>query len=105
MFSPYIGAGIGLNANTISGTLNYYQTDTGATYAGPSVNGSAPAAWVEQTGTNSQGNPVYSYLVDANGKGPHVPIGPQNWNRSFTSTKYTFAAALMAGVGIPISQS
>ena len=40
IFSPYIGAGVGINANTVDGHLTFNQQDTGATYTGAQVNGS-----------------------------------------------------------------
>jgi opacity protein-like surface antigen len=106
LFTPYIGAGGGINVNTITGSLNYVQTDTGATYAGATVNGSAPAVWVTQTGTDQAGRPIYAPVPqDPNPRGNYQPIGPANWHRSLSSTKYTFAAAVAAGVGFKISQS
>jgi opacity protein-like surface antigen len=106
MFSPYIGAGAGINANTITGSLNYYTTSTGATYTGPTVTGSAPAIWVTDTGQLDQaGHTIYAPLVQSNGKGPQLQIGPQNWQRTINQTKYTFAAQVAAGLGVQISQS
>ena len=107
ILSPYIGAGFGLNVNTISGSLEYNNKSTGETYAGPTVTGSAPAVWVVNSGnTAGNGTPIYTPLVGKKTlQGPQMEIGPQNWTRKFNSTKYTFAAALMAGVGIKISQS
>jgi hypothetical protein len=105
LFTPYIGLGGGLNANTISGTLTYKQQDTGATYAGAQVTGSAPANWVIATSTLN-GYPYYTTLPQATpSSGTRQPIGPANWNRTISSTKFTFAAAAAAGLGIQISQS
>ncbi len=105
LFTPYIGAGAGVNANTISGSLSFNQQDTGANYAGAQVSGTAPANWVVQTGTQN-GYPLYTTLPQATpSSGTRQPIGPANWSRTISSTKYTFAAALAAGVGIKISQS
>jgi opacity protein-like surface antigen len=106
MFTPYIGAGVGINANTLTGTLNYYNTSTGQAYAGPTVSGTAPGVWVVNSGyVNGSGNPVYVPLVSPNGKGPTMEIGAQNWYRSINSTKYSFAAQVAAGLGIKVSQS
>jgi opacity protein-like surface antigen len=106
LFSPYIGVGVGVNANTITGSMNYYNTSTGQAYSGPNVSGSAPGTWVVDTGTvDASGHPVYAPLVDKNGKGPQMEIGPQNWYRKIDSTKYTIAGQIAAGVGMQISQS
>jgi hypothetical protein len=103
--SPYIGAGLGLNVNSLSGSLTYTTTSNGQTYSGPTVNGTAPATWVVQTGTDSLGNPQYAPLQASNGHAPAIPIGTQNWNRTISQTKYTIAGQLAAGIGMPISQS
>jgi hypothetical protein len=107
IFSPYVGAGGGMNVNTISGKLNFTQTDTGATYAGVNpVNGTAPAVWVTQTGVDQNGNPVYGDLPKGSQqRGASQPIGPGNWYRSLNATKYSFAASGAIGLGIQISQS
>ncbi len=106
LFSPYLGAGFGLNANTISGTMNYYNSNTGTVYNGPAVLGSAPATWVVDSGQVDQGNQkIYVPLVNSAGKGPQMMIAPQNWYRTINQTKFTFAAQLAAGVGIKISES
>jgi len=103
--SPYIGGGVGLNVNTITGSLTYKQNDTGQTYNGPTVSGSAPPVWVVQSGVDGSGNPQYAPVQDPTGKYPGVAFGTQSWNRTINSTKYTIAGQLAAGVGVPISQS
>ena len=106
IFSPYVGAGVGINANTVDGHLTFNQQDTGATYAGASVNGSAPGVWVQQNGVIQNGFPVWVRVPGANpSSGVYQPVGPANWNRTITSTKYTFAGAVAAGLGIKISES
>jgi opacity protein-like surface antigen len=105
IFSPYVGAGVGINANTVQGHLTFNQQDTGATYGGPSVAGTAPAVWVDQTGVQN-GNPFYTIKPGVNpSSGVYQPIGPANWNRTISSTKYSFAGAVAAGLGIKISES
>ena len=64
LFTPYIGAGAGVNANTMTGSLNFNQQDTGANYAGAQVTGTAPANWVVQTGMQN-GYPYYSTAARA----------------------------------------
>ena len=105
LFTPYIGAGAGININNVTGTLNFNQQDTGATYAGAQVTGSAPAIWMIQTGMQN-GYPYYTQLPGANpSSGVRQPIGAANWYRSINVTKYTFAASAAAGLGIKVSQS
>ncbi|MDE3174649.1 MAG: hypothetical protein KGM15_00885 [Pseudomonadota bacterium] len=106
LFTPYIGGGAGLNASTISGSLNYANSVTGQAYNGPTYLGSAPNVIVQATATPDQaGRTVYVPLTDANGNTPQGLFMLQNWNRHFDSTKYTLAAQLAAGVGVQISQS
>jgi hypothetical protein len=106
MFSPYIGLGGGINVNTMTGSMQYNNTSDGSVYAGPKITGSAPGIWVAPTGNLDQaGRPVYNYLVNQNGNGPQIEIGPQNWARTINTTKYTLAASAAAGLGIQISQS
>jgi opacity protein-like surface antigen len=105
LFTPYIGAGAGVNANTMSGSLSFNQQDTGVNYTGATVNGTAPGNWVTQTSMQN-GYPYYSTLQGVTpSSGTRQPVGPANWSRTINTTKYTFAGALAAGVGIQISQS
>ncbi len=103
-FTPYLGAGAGLNANTIYGSTKFYNTNDGSAFLGnTSATGGAPLQWVTLTSTNGGVNntPVYTALTHQ----PGVVFGMQNWNRSFLQTKYSFAGALMAGVGYQFTQS
>jgi len=93
-FTPYVGAGAGLNMNTISGTTSFYNTADGSPFIGNTTGGS-PNVWVAFNGTD------YEPLATQ----PQVDFGPQNWNRSFNSTRYSMAAALMAGFGFALSPS
>ncbi len=105
IFSPYVGAGLGINANTVQGHLTFNQQDTGQTYAGPTVSGTAPGQWMTATGMQN-GFPYWTPTPGVTpSSGVPQPIGPANWNRTITSTKYTFAGAVAAGLGIKISQS
>lgn len=107
IFSPFIGAGAGLNVNSMTGTLQFNQQDTGVNYTGPAVNGSAPGLWVDPNGgTDAGGKPIYGAIYrPAAQSGTNQPVGPANWNRRIDTTKYTIAASAAAGVGIQISQS
>ena len=91
-FTPYIGAGVGVNAATTSGSLTFFETANGQVYnADLSPTGTYPQIWVDALG----------HAV------PHQNIAftTQNWNRSFSTTKYSVAVALMAGVGIQLTPS
>jgi len=106
MINPYIGVGVGMNVNTISGKLNFNQTDTGANYTGPQVVGAAPGQWVVGAGTDAFGFPAYRPLPrPAPTSGAPQPVGPANWSRTISQTKYSIAASAAAGVGFQISQS
>jgi opacity protein-like surface antigen len=108
MFSPFIGVGAGMNVNTMTGSLNFHQQDTGAVYGGVvPVNGSAPAIWMDPNlGVDQLGKPIYGPITrPAVQSGTNQPIGPANWTRKIDTTKYTIAASAAVGVGIQISQS
>ncbi len=89
------------------GSLNFNQTDTGATYTGPQVNGSAPGNWAVLTnGLDREGNAIYGNLPKPPPQtGVPQPVGPANWYRNISATQYSFAASVAAGLGIKISQS
>jgi opacity protein-like surface antigen len=99
--TPYVGAGVGLNANTISGNTRFFNPNDGTAFLGnTTATGTAPLQWVTQTGVNANGA-VYTPLT----RQPQVVFGTQNWNRNFSATKYSAAGALMAGFGYQISPS
>ena len=100
-FTPYVGAGAGLNVNTISGTTTFTNDNDGSAFLGnTAATGTAPLQWVALTGTR-KGNPVYTPLSQQ----PNVVFGTQNWNRNFVSTKIAFAGSLMAGFGFQLTPS
>jgi len=92
-FTPYVGGGLGLNMNVLSGGLNTSETANGLPY---NVNltpvGAYPQVWVD-----SYGNPLAPQ--------PNIAFGPQNWNRSINATTYTFAWALQGGFGFQLTPS
>jgi opacity protein-like surface antigen len=91
--TPYIGAGAGFNANTISGSSHFIINADGSAYRGSTaVSGGAPYVWVSPGGT-----PL--------GTQPNVDFGSQNWDRHFSSTRYSMAGALMAGLGYQLTPS
>jgi opacity protein-like surface antigen len=98
--TPYIGAGAGFNANTISGSSHFIINADGTPFRGNTSGSGAPNIWVVQTGT-AGGYPVYTAL----GTQPNVDFGNQNWDRHFSSTHYSIAGSLMAGFGYPLSPS
>ena len=100
-FTPYIGAGAGLNANTISGSTHFLINSDGTPFRGNTSSSGAPNVWVVQTGIDGGGYAIYTPL----GTQPNVDFGNQNWDRHFSSTHYSMAAALMAGFGYQLSPS
>jgi len=99
--TPYIGAGAGLNANTISGSTHFLINSDGTPFRGNTSSSGAPNVWVVQTGIDGGGYAIYTPL----GTQPNVDFGNQNWDRHFSSTHYSMAAALMAGFGYQLSPS
>jgi opacity protein-like surface antigen len=100
--TPYVGAGAGVNANTISGSTTFTNDNDGSAFRGnTSVSAGNPLQWVVNTGTGVNGTPLYTPLT----RQPNVAFGMLNWNRNFTSTKFSFAGALMAGFGYQLTPS
>lgn len=91
--TPYVGAGAGVNVLSTSGTLAFYETANGQTYAANlTPTGTYPQLWVD-----AGGHVLYPQ--------PQIAFTTQNWNRSISSTKYSLAIALMAGFGIQLTPS
>ncbi len=92
-FTPYVGGGAGFNINTMSGSLNFNETANGQPYAADlTPTGTYPQLWVDQFGN----------LINPQ---PNIAFTQQNWNRSFSSTTYSFAFALSAGLGFQLTPS
>jgi opacity protein-like surface antigen len=92
-FTPYIGGGLGINMNTLTGSVNYNETANGQPYTAnlpalPPV----PPVWV-----NNQGQALAPQ--------PNIAFGPQFWNRSIRTTTYSMAWALGAGIAYKITPS
>ncbi len=91
--TPYIGAGAGVNVLSTSGSLAFFETANGESYAANlSPTGTYPQIWV-----NNAGAPVTPQ--------PNIAFTQQNWNRTIQSNKYTLAVALMAGIGYQLTPS
>jgi opacity protein-like surface antigen len=88
-FTPYVGAGAGVNANSISGSATYTRAADGAAYTGVTVSPGTPNVWVDRNGNAV--NPQ-----------PGIAFANQAWNQAINSTKYHFAFALTAGVGFAL---
>lgn len=90
-FTPYVGAGAGFNEQQTSGSLTFNETANGSSYA-PDLTAPSgfPLVWV-----NPNGTPVSPR--------PNIAFAPQNWNRTFSNSKFNFAWALMAGVSYEIT--
>jgi opacity protein-like surface antigen len=94
--TPYVGAGAGLNVNTTSGSLDFFETANGQTY-GPDLTLTPtlliPPVWVNP----KTGKPITP--------APNIAFAAQDWNRNIRSTHYSFAFALMAGIGYQLTPS
>ena len=92
-FTPYVGGGLGFNINTMSGSLAFNETANGQPYAADlTPTGAYPQIWLDPYG-------------NAIAPQPNIAFAQQNWNRSFSSTTYTFAWALSAGLGFQLNPS
>jgi opacity protein-like surface antigen len=92
-FTPYVGGGLGLNIDNLTANANYNETANGQPYAADlTAVGAFPPVWV-----NTQGQALAPQ--------PNIAFAPQVWNRSITSTTYSMAWALAAGVGYKITPS
>ena len=92
-FTPYVGGGLGFNMNVMSGSLNTYETANALPYAANLTPiGAYPQTWVDL-----HGNAVAPQ--------PSIAFAPQNWSRSISSTTYSFAWALSAGLGFQLNPS
>jgi hypothetical protein len=106
ILNPFIGVGLGVNASTITGSTAFYDSVTGAAYTGVNYAQGNPEVIAQPTNNlDVKGNPVLTTLQSQSGVTPQGLFTGQNWNRNLNSTKYTIAGQLMAGVGVPISQS
>ncbi len=91
-FTPYVGGGVGFNAQVNSGSLNYTESANGTSYrADLTAPAGYPQVWVNPT-TGARVTPQ-----------PNIAFAPQNWDRSIRNTKYNFAWALTAGVAYKIT--
>ena len=85
--NPYIGAGAGLNTQVTTGSLTYTKSSDGSAYAADlSPMQGFPEVWV-----NSSGHQISPQ--------PAIAFAPQNWNRSYSKTRYSLALAGMVGFG------
>jgi opacity protein-like surface antigen len=92
-FTPYIGGGLGINMNTLTGSVNYNETANGQPYtANLTAIPPIPPVWV-----NTQGQALAPQ--------PNIAFGPQFWNRSIRTTTYSMAWALGAGIAYKITPS
>ncbi|THD47727.1 MAG: hypothetical protein E7774_04070 [Bradyrhizobium sp.] len=94
--TPYVGGGVGLNADMISGNVGYTVNATGLPYnanlTAPTGPGTPPQVWVNSAGT----------VLPTQ---PNIGFTNQNWNHTINATHYSMAFALMAGFGVALSPS
>lgn len=91
--TPYVGGGLGFNADIMTGNVAYTRNDTGTAYSANLTPGSTtvPQTWRTTTGgTTAQ---------------PNIGFTTQNWDHSIKQTHYSMAWALMAGLGFQLSPS
>ena len=92
-FTPYVGGGVGVDMNSMTGSASFAETANGFGYAANLTNlGGYPSVWV-----NSAGQPISPQ--------PAVLFAQQNWNRTINATTYRFAWSLAAGVGFHLTPS
>jgi opacity protein-like surface antigen len=92
-FTPYVGGGLGLNIDTLTASANYNETANGQPYtANLAAVGGAPPLWVNASGQTLAPQ-------------PNIAFAQQLWNRSISSTTWSMAWALAAGVGYKITPS
>jgi opacity protein-like surface antigen len=95
-FTPYVGGGVGMNVNSLQGSLNFWETANAQPYAAnlTPINGIPP---IPQTWVNAAGQTIVPQ--------PPILFAAQNWNRTFSSTAYRVAWALTAGIGFQLNPS
>jgi opacity protein-like surface antigen len=92
-FTPYVGGGLGLNMDTLTASANYTETANGLPYAANlTAVAPYPPVWVNALGQTLAPQ-------------PNIPFAQQFWNRSISSTTYSMAWALAAGIGYKITPS
>jgi opacity protein-like surface antigen len=92
-FTPYVGGGLGVNVDTLTASANYNETANGQPYvANLTPVGGFPPVWVNALGQTLAPQ-------------PNIAFAPQFWNRSISSTTWSMAWALAAGVGYKITPS
>ncbi len=92
-FTPYLGGGLGVSVNSMSGGVNYYTTSNGYPYAADlSPTGLYPPIWID-----AYGNPITPQ--------PAIAFAKQNWNRTISSATSGLAWALMAGFSYQLTPS
>lgn len=92
-FTPYVGAGVGLNVNSMQGSSSFIEAANGIPYAANLTPFAPyPPLWV-----NAAGQPIAPQ--------PGVPFTSQNWYRTINSTTYGFAYAFTAGLGFKLNPS
>jgi opacity protein-like surface antigen len=91
MFTPYIGAGLGVFRHYTSSSVKYTKTSDGSPYSADltPANGTTPA-WMN----------LYGYFIKPQ---PNIALTAQNWDRKGTRLKYTIGWSLMAGVAVDVA--
>jgi opacity protein-like surface antigen len=99
-FTPYVGAGIGFNVQSTSGSLNFTESGNGQPYRAdltPSTSSGSTSAGLLPTNTwvTPNGTPVTPQ--------PKISFAPQNWDRTYSKTVTSFAFDVTAGLGYQLT--
>lgn len=90
-FTPYVGAGVGVNYNQADASLLYYRNSDGGLWAPDlTLPGGQVPRWIYVDGTTF---PI------------QLPFGPTNWNTAQQKKTWQFAWNLMAGVAYDVSDN
>jgi opacity protein-like surface antigen len=95
--TPYVGAGLGMSYNSGSSSLAYLRNTDGALWA-PDLtlpDGQVPR-WIY--GSRDAGGKIVYYPTQ-------LPFGPTNWNSTASTSSWTFAWNVMAGVSYDVSKN
>jgi len=94
--TPFVGAGAGVARIQQNGSVTYTNASDGSPYSADLVLPSTVA------------NPTFLQgpaLTTALNPQPNINYGTQNWNRYYTTVKYNFAWALMAGASYNLTEN
>lgn len=93
IFTPYVGAGAGVFLHHASASTSFAKSSDGSSYAADLTAPTGyPLIWI---------NPLTGRAASPY---PNIAFAKQNWNGKYSKSVTKFGWALMAGVGIELSQ-